>query len=59
MAQLPRINWNDLEMIKYEVDGVGKVSESSFQKNLPCIFIIFVEGAASNLIHGGRAARTL
>ena len=59
IGQLQRINWNDLKMLKYEVSGVGKVCESSFQKNLPCIFIIFLKGAASDLQHGGRASRTL
>ena len=29
------------------------------KKKLPCIFIIFLEGAASKLLYGGRAARTL
>ena len=38
---------------------VGQVSNSSFQKNLPCIFIIFLEGAKSDLLHGGQAVRTL
>ena len=38
---------------------VRKVSESSFQKKLPCIFIIFLEGAAPKLLHEGRTARTL
>ena len=59
IGQLQRINWNDLEMLKNEVGGVGKVCESSFQKNLPCIFIIFVEGAELDLLHGGQAVRTL
>ena len=59
MGQLQRINWNDLEMIKYKVDGVGKVSESSFQQNLSCIFIIFLEGAAYKLLHEGQTSRTL
>ena len=35
---------------------VGNISESSFQKKLPCIFIIFLEGAASELLHEGQAA---
>ena len=38
---------------------VGKIYESSFEQNLSCIFIIFLEGAASDLLYGGRAARTL
>ena len=56
MDQLQRINWNDLEMIKYEVGGVGKVYESSFQQNLSCIFIIFLKGVASDLLHESQAA---
>ena len=35
---------------------VGKISESSFQQNLPCIFIIFLEGATSKLLHEGQVA---
>ena len=35
---------------------IGNISESSFQKNLPCIFIIFLEGAAPKLLHEGQAA---
>ena len=57
IGQLQRINWNDLEMLKNEVSGVVKVYESSFQKNLPCIFSIFLEGTALDLLHGGRAVR--
>ena len=38
---------------------VGKISESSFQKNLPCIFNIFLEGAAPELLQEGRTDRTL
>ena len=38
---------------------VGKISESSFHQNLPCIFIIFLEGAAPKLLYEGRTARTL
>ena len=38
---------------------VGKISESSFQKHLPCIFIIFRKGAASELLHEGQTAKTL
>ena len=59
IGQLQRINWNDLEMIKYDVDGVGKAYESSFQKKLPCIFIIFLKGAAPKLLHEGQTAKTL
>ena len=36
---------------------VGKIYESSFQKLLPCIFIIFLEGAASELLYEGHAAQ--
>ena len=35
---------------------VGKVSESSLQNNLPCIFIIVLKGATSKLLHEGQAA---
>ena len=38
---------------------VGKISESSFKNNLPCIFIIFLKGAASELLHEGRTVKTL
>ena len=38
---------------------VGKIYESSFQQNLPCIFIIFLEGAAPKLLHEGQTVRTL
>ena len=29
------------------------------RNNLPCIFIIFLEGAALDLLHGGQPVRTL
>ena len=35
---------------------VGKIYESSFQKNLACIFL---EGVVSKLQHKGRAAKML
>ena len=38
---------------------VGKIPESSFQQNLPCIFIIFLEGEEPELIHEGQTSRTL
>ena len=37
---------------------IGKISESSFQQNLLCIFIIFLEGVASELLHEGHAAHS-
>ena len=55
IGQLQQINWNDLEVIKYVSYMVGKVSESSFQQNLPCICIIFLEGAAPKLLYKGQA----
>ena len=38
---------------------VGKISESSFQQNWPCIFSIFLEGARSKLLYKGRTVKTL
>ena len=38
---------------------VGKITKSSFQKKLPCIFIIFLERAAPKLLHEGQTAKTL
>ena len=38
---------------------VGMISESSFQKKLPCIFIIFLEGAEPKLLHESQTARIL
>ena len=38
---------------------VGKIYESSFQQNLSCIFIIFLERAASKLLHEGWTIKTL
>ena len=38
---------------------VGNIFESSFQKKLPAIFIIFLEGSAPKLLHEGRTTRTL
>ena len=38
---------------------VGKISEFSFKKNLPYIFIIFLEGAISKLLHKGWTIKTL
>ena len=38
---------------------VGNIFESSFQKNLPYIFIIFIEGTTLELLHEGRTDRTL
>ena len=35
---------------------VGKISESSFQQNLPWIFIIFLEGAEPKLLYEGQTA---
>ena len=38
---------------------VGNIYESSFQKHLPCIFIIFLERAEPKLLHKGQTARIL
>ena len=35
---------------------VGKISESNFQQNSPCIFRIFIEGATFKLLHEGQDA---
>ena len=38
---------------------VGKISESSFQQNLLCIFIIFLEGSAPKLLYEGWTIKIL